>query len=275
MMKVKAVTGIAARNAPILRMSCSWCMPWMTEPEPKKRRALKNACVTMWKIAATYAPEPIAKNMKPSWETVEYASTRLMSCCATAMVAAKSAVAAPTTAMVSGTQPYDAASTGPTRVIKNTPAVTIVAAWMSAETGVGPSIASGNQKYNGSCALFPQAPTKSKIAIAEIAVCDIEPSCAASLIALYDTEPTAENATNIAVITPQSPMRLVTNAFLPATAALSRVCQNEMRKYEHAPTPSQPRNVTSRFSPSTSASIEKTNKLRYKKNLENFGSPCM
>ena len=26
-----------------------------------------------------------------------------------------------------------------------TPAVTIVAAWMSAETGVGPAIASGNQ----------------------------------------------------------------------------------------------------------------------------------
>ena len=31
------------------------------------------------------------------------------------------------------------------RPIKYTPAVTIVAAWMSAETGVGPSIASGSQ----------------------------------------------------------------------------------------------------------------------------------
>ena len=28
---------------------------------------------------------------------------------------------------------------------KKTPAVTIVAAWINAETGVGPSIASGNQ----------------------------------------------------------------------------------------------------------------------------------
>ncbi len=27
--------------------------------------------------------------------------------------------------------------------------------------------------------------------------------------------------------------------------------------------------------PSTSISIEKTNRLRYTKNLENFGSPCM
>ena len=33
---------------------------------------------------------------------------------------------------------------------KNTPAVTIVAAWISAETGVGPSIASGNQVCNPS-----------------------------------------------------------------------------------------------------------------------------
>jgi hypothetical protein len=48
-------------------------------------------------------------------------------------------------------------------------------------------------------------------------------------MALYDTDPTAEKATNIAVITPQSPIRLVTKAFLPATAALLRVCQNEMR----------------------------------------------
>ena len=47
---------------------------------------------------------------------------------------------------------------------------------------------------------------------------------------------------------PQSPTRLVTKAFLPAVAALARVSnQNEMRKYEQVPTPSQPRNVTSRL----------------------------
>ncbi len=37
--------------------------------------------------------------MKPSCESVEYASTFLMSVCATAMVAAKNAVAAPTPAI--------------------------------------------------------------------------------------------------------------------------------------------------------------------------------
>ena len=37
---------------PILRMSCSSCMPWITEPEPRKSSALKKACVMTWKIAA-------------------------------------------------------------------------------------------------------------------------------------------------------------------------------------------------------------------------------
>ena len=60
---------------------------------------------------------------------------------------------------------------------------------------------------------------------------------------------------------PKSPTRLVMKAFLPAVAADCLVCQKAMRKYEQVPTPSQPRNVTSRFSPSTSISIEKANRF--------------
>ncbi len=37
----------------------------------------------------------------------------------------------------------------------------MVAAWINAETGVGPAIASGNHRYRGNCADFPMAPTKS------------------------------------------------------------------------------------------------------------------
>ena len=43
----------------------------------------------------------------------------------------------------------------------NTPAVTMVAAWISAETGVGPSIASGSQVCSGNCADLPMAPMNS------------------------------------------------------------------------------------------------------------------
>ena len=42
-----------------------------------------------------------------------------------------------------------------------TPAVTMVAAWMRAETGVGPSIASGSQVCSRNCADLPMAPMNS------------------------------------------------------------------------------------------------------------------
>ena len=47
-----------------------------------------------------------------------------------------------------------------------TPAVTMVAAWISALTGVGPAMASGSQTYKGICADLPVAPTSSRREIA-------------------------------------------------------------------------------------------------------------
>ena len=37
--------------------------PWITEPDPRKSSALKNACTILRKIAALYAPIPTARNM--------------------------------------------------------------------------------------------------------------------------------------------------------------------------------------------------------------------
>ena len=51
------------------------------------------------------------------------------------------------------------------RTTRYTPAVTIVAAWISADTGVGPAIASGSQTCSGICADLPIAPTNSSSAI--------------------------------------------------------------------------------------------------------------
>ena len=45
----------------------------------------------------------------------------------------------------------------------NTPAVTMVAAWISAETGVGPSMASGSQVCRPICADLPMAPMNSRM----------------------------------------------------------------------------------------------------------------
>jgi hypothetical protein len=95
---------------------------------------------------------------------VEYAITRLMSFCTQPMVAANKAVDAPMNVIKPSA--YGAYSiSGDIRTIMNTPAVTIVAAWISADTGVGPSIASGSQTWRPSCADLPIAPMNNRKAI--------------------------------------------------------------------------------------------------------------
>jgi hypothetical protein len=48
------------------------------------------------------------------------------------------------------------------------PAVTMVAAWISAEIGVGPSIESGSQTCSGNCADLPMAPMNRQMQTAVI-----------------------------------------------------------------------------------------------------------
>ena len=65
------------------------------------------------------------------------------------------------------------------RATMKMPAVTIVAAWISAEIGVGPSIESGSQTCSGNCALLPIAPMNSRMQMtsaATIAPCDLDVS---------------------------------------------------------------------------------------------------
>src|ERR1700752_1785844 len=83
------------------------------------------------------------------------------------MGAGDSAAMTPTPAITSGPQSDADASTGDTRTMRYTPDVTIVAAWISADTGVGPSMASGSQPYSGICALLPVAPMNSSSVISD------------------------------------------------------------------------------------------------------------
>src|SRR6266513_5963945 len=80
------------------------------------------------------------------------------------MSAAINAVVTPihTTTVSDGVTPLIAPNekSGYTRATRNTPAATMVAAWINALTGVGPSLASGNHTCNGNCALLPTAPQK-------------------------------------------------------------------------------------------------------------------
>ena len=78
-----------------------------------------------------------------------------------------SAVHAPMTATTVQRRRRMAEEHARSRPIMYTPAVTIVAAWISAETGVGPSIASGSQTYSGICADLPVAPMNSSSVISD------------------------------------------------------------------------------------------------------------
>jgi len=99
-----------------------------------------------------------------------------------------------------------------------TPAVTMVAAWISAETGVGPAIASGNHTCSGICADLPVAPMNSRMPTRLADTAGSVPPEKAALTWSISSVPIAEYSTNMPSRKPASPMRLVMNAFLPASA---------------------------------------------------------
>ena len=59
----------------------------------------------------------------------------------------------------------DNSNKGDIRATIKMPAVTIVAAWIKAEIGVGPSMESGNQTCKGNCADLPIAPMNKQMQI--------------------------------------------------------------------------------------------------------------
>ena len=79
----------------------------------------------------------------------------------------KSAVVAPITTMKCSAS-GDISNSGDMRATMKMPAVTIVAAWISAEIGVGPSIESGSQTCSGTCADLPIAPMNRQMQITVI-----------------------------------------------------------------------------------------------------------
>src|SRR5258708_28901474 len=137
-----------------------------------------------------------------------------MSSLAHPISAPNSSVAAPTIVTTSLASD-DRLNIGADLTIKYTPAVTIVAAWISAETGVGPSIASSSQDCSGSWADLPQAPSSSSkpsaVTTAGLAWCTPLKTPAKL------TEPNWANMRNMASVSPASPTRFAMNAFLAAT----------------------------------------------------------
>ena len=82
-----------------------------------------------------------------------------MSNCVIATSAIDSAVIPPMTSTTDSAV-CESSNSGDILATMKMPAVTMVAAWITAEIGVGPSIESGSQTCSGNCALLPIAPTK-------------------------------------------------------------------------------------------------------------------
>src|SRR6266702_8015038 len=90
-----------------------------------------------------------------------------MAHCWSAIVAANRAVSAPVPATTAPEIGARAKSTLQ-RATRYTPAVTIVAAWIRADTGVGPCMASGSHVYKGIWADLPVQPRNRNSVIAVI-----------------------------------------------------------------------------------------------------------
>ena len=118
-------------------------------------------------------------------------------------------------------------NSGDRRQTMKTPAVTMVAAWISADTGVGPSMASGSQVCRPSWADLPMAPTNSsRQAVSSAgrsmprnwmricAICGALPK-----ISSKPTEPDSIQTAQMPSAKPKSPTRLTMKAFIAAALA--------------------------------------------------------
>ncbi len=149
-----------------------------------------------------------------------------MSFCTRPTVAAKNAVVAPT--RVTNACALGASSnSGESRATMNTPAVTMVAAWISAETGVGPSIASGSQVCSRNCADLPIAPmnrsrqmrvSASACQPKKLMVLPVSDGACAKMVS-RSIAPVIMNTAKIPSAKPKSPTRLTTNALIAAAFA--------------------------------------------------------
>ena len=158
---------------------------------------------------------------------VDPASDFLMSSLAQAMMPPNSSVTVPTRATASRASGVSA-RIGLDRTSRYTPAVTMVAAWISADTGVGPSIASSSQDCSGTCADLPHAPSSSSSPSA--VATPLPPRFTEPNTPVNDTVPNSANISMMAMDSPASPTRLAMNAFLAATAAEFLYCQNPISR---------------------------------------------
>jgi hypothetical protein len=107
----------------------------------------------------------------------------------------------------------------------------MVAAWIRAETGVGPSMASGSQVCSGTWADLAKAPTSRRMSPAVSAPPWALPSMPACLNVPRRSSVWAwRKMKNVPSTRPTSPTTLMTKALIPARVAVVRRYQKEMSR---------------------------------------------
>jgi hypothetical protein len=120
----------------------------------------------------------------------------------------------------------------------------MVAAWISAETGVGPAMASGSQVCSGNCADFPATPQSSSSAMTVgWWIC---PAAAACRMPEMLKVPAALPSARMPNRKGTSPSLVTRNALMEAERASSFSQWCPTRKYEQMPMTSQPTSSTIR-----------------------------
>ena len=92
----------------------------------------------------------------------------------------------------------------------------MVAAWISADTGVGPAMASGSHVWSGNWPLLPMIPMNRQIAPASRRSCWAPWLRAYVLMPTMLNVPAAKNVMITPIIRPMSPVRVVRNALMAA-----------------------------------------------------------
>src|SRR5688572_32487828 len=121
--------------------------------------------------------------MYPSCESVEYATTRLMSLLMMPRKPMNRAVVAPMNRMKDSAVSENSNS-GDMRATMKIPAVTMVAAWINAEIGVGPSMESGSHTCSGTWADLPMAPMNRQMQMKVMALTSPMPGMAKDCAAI-------------------------------------------------------------------------------------------
>ncbi|MNZ65842.1 hypothetical protein D3C78_840430 [compost metagenome] len=152
-------------------------------------------------------------------------------------------------------------SSGYRRASRNTPALTMVAECRYAETGVGAAMAWGSQKWNGNCADLVNTPSSTRHSATGNNALPCSRSRAAST-SVSSKLPTVWPISRMPASSARPPPPVTASDMRAPLRASERWFQKPIRRNDDRLVSSQNTSISSRFSVSTTPSMEPMNSSR-------------